>query len=240
MSQFTVDKQQDYYSWLTDKGIQLDISFSEKKILSVLQDVGITCSSVYDETNPLKIRLYVSELIMKREKCNIEFVEYLNVILLLLALAEYVEAPKLVRKENKEKNTNNNTENNRTRDALTIAYYLSRNNKDALSMLHYKTFSEAFKQLAVILKQKPSTLKNMRDEFDPYFDNGRAGWYQRQLRASRKEVFDIYKDKTDQELYQNVISILDSYKSKDKDGNCKKAGHTTIHITNNTLKVIKG
>lgn len=63
--------------------------------------------------------------------------------------------------------------------------------KNALKELGYDKFTAAFEELGKKLQQKPSTVKNMRDEFDPYFDNGRKGWYQKPLSGSHKEIFEI-------------------------------------------------
>ena len=43
--------------------------------------------------------------------------------------------------------------------------------------LGYKSFTEAFYKIDNILNENPNNIKNMRDEFNPYFDNGRRGWY---------------------------------------------------------------
>ena len=76
------------------------------------------------------------------------------------------------------------------RTGLIVSYFLSRCNRQALDALGYKNFTEAFKGIGDLLNENPNNIKNMRDEFDPYFDNGRRGWYQRELRVSRQEIFD--------------------------------------------------
>lgn len=95
------------------------------------------------------------------------------------------------------------------RKGLIISYYLSRCNKEAVSALGYDSFREAFIGIGALLQDKPNNIKNMRDEFDPYFDNGRRGWYQRELKGSRKEVFDAWKDKSDEELKKYVKTMVD-------------------------------
>ena len=67
------------------------------------------------------------------------------------------------------------------RKGLILAYYLSRCNEQAVKALGYKSFVEAFKGLGNLINENPNNIKNMRDEFDPYFENGRQGWYQRPL-----------------------------------------------------------
>lgn len=98
------------------------------------------------------------------------------------------------------------------KDSLTIAYFLSRMDMKGIRMLGYYSYRDVFEDMANILGQKPSTIKNMRDEYDPYFDNRRVGWYQREMRPSRKEVFDLYKNVSDEELLKVVLEILEEYR----------------------------
>lgn len=58
--------------------------------------------------------------------------------------------------------------------------------------LEYKTYKDAFNDIGKILDVKPSTVKNMRDEYDPIHSNHRKGWHQRELRPSRIKVLEIY------------------------------------------------
>lgn len=64
---------------------------------------------------------------------------------------------------------------------LIVAYYLSKFNYEALNKLNYKTHREAFNDIGERLEVKPNTLKNRRDDFDSINDNGRKGWYQKEL-----------------------------------------------------------
>ena len=84
--------------------------------------------------------------------------------------------------------------------ALIVAYYLSRCDVDAVHALGYSGFREAFRELGDILNENPNNIKNMRDEFDPYFSNNRKGWYQRPLSISRQEVYDRFSQYSDMEL----------------------------------------
>lgn len=91
---------------------------------------------------------------------------------------------------------------------LIVSYFLSRCDMKAVRALGYKSFTEAFQKIGDILNENPNNIKNMRDEFDPYFDNGRKGWYQRELRASRQEVFDEMSQYTDKQVENLVKEIL--------------------------------
>ena len=77
----------------------------------------------------------------------------------------------------------------------------------------------------------------MRDEFDPYFDNGRVGWYQKQLAGSRKEVFESYKDVSDEELSEKVREILSKYNQNQKHNENKS--HKKIIISSGNMKEFK-
>lgn len=91
---------------------------------------------------------------------------------------------------------------------LIVSYYLSRCDRKAVKILGFKNFNEAFQKIGDIINENPNNIKNMRDEFDPYFDNGRRGWYQRPLRASRQEIFDELQNYTDEELEIIVKKLL--------------------------------
>lgn len=95
---------------------------------------------------------------------------------------------------------------------LLLAYYISRLDREAISNLGYSGFTEAFQKLGKLIGDKPNNIKNMRDEFDPYFPNTRAGWYQREMSPSRKEIFDKYENVPDEQLTKIVLSMVNSYK----------------------------
>lgn len=101
-----------------------------------------------------------------------------------------------------------NGQRTRKQVGLIVSYYLSRCDTKAVKALGYKNFSEAFKKIGDILNENPNNIKNMRDEFDPYFNNGRAGWYQRPLRASRQEIFDEMGQYTDEQVGNLVKELL--------------------------------
>lgn len=92
--------------------------------------------------------------------------------------------------------------------SIVIAYYLSRRDKEGLNILGYKTFSKAFKEIGEIIGENPNNLKNMRDDFDPLFPNERKGWHQRDISASRQEVFDKFSKMSDLDLDKYVKGLL--------------------------------
>ena len=97
--------------------------------------------------------------------------------------------------------------------ALVIAYYLSKFDQRAYKELNYESMTATHLELGRILNVKASKIKNMRDEFDSIHDNPRVGWYQRDLRPSRMEIVDKYKNFSEEELKAVVFKIIsDGYK----------------------------
>ncbi|MBB6022166.1 hypothetical protein HNR77_003262 [Paenibacillus sp. JGP012] len=92
--------------------------------------------------------------------------------------------------------------------ALIVAYFLSKYNEIALENLGYSNFTAAFEDIGFKLSVKPNTIKNMRDEFDPFHPNNRRGWYQRELRPSRLEVLEKYEELSESALLGIVKDIL--------------------------------
>lgn len=102
----------------------------------------------------------------------------------------------------------NNKEITKKQAVIIVSYYLSRSNMKAVRELGYTSFTEAFQKIGDIIGENPNNIKNIRDEFDPYFDNGRRGWYQRTLSASRQKVFDEMASYTDEQIGKIVKDIL--------------------------------
>lgn len=166
------------------------------------------------------------------------------------------EFAKVIRKEERVDSQENSSQESMeisdklSEDSLVIAYFLSRMDMEGVKALGYKNFSAAFNELGKLIGRKPSTIKNMRDEFDPYFSNPRAGWYQRPLRKSRQIVFEKYSEATDEELTSVIEEILAGYKRiasetgnhVDKTHNDdldSEKQHKTIKISGTVMKEIK-
>lgn len=84
-----------------------------------------------------------------------------------------------------------------TRDKLILAgLYLSKFDTEGLKVLGFSSFSEAFNVLALCQKATPASLKNYRDEFDPFFANPRKGWHKRAIRKYCKSILDEFGEMT--------------------------------------------
>lgn len=104
----------------------------------------------------------------------------------------------------------------------TIAYVFSRftenNFQEAPHNRAYEDFEEHLNAesqddvhqiIGEMLFIKKSLIKNRRDEFDPFFENGRKGWYQREPRKIIQEFITKYKNESYLNLKEFVIENLD-------------------------------
>lgn len=76
--------------------------------------------------------------------------------------------------------------------AILIGLYLSKFDEEGLSVLGFEGFVQAFNTLGYSIGVKPASIKNYRDEFDPYFPNQRKGWHKRSLRDYCKKYLDNF------------------------------------------------
>ena len=290
-----------YMKWMAIQNY-IDTNITENVLNEGLSRIGIAIQSLYDIEDPLVVRLFASELLIKRNQSGIkDFADYLGALQRLITYAEYLdimrthnnqeendaghvhiqsddgytisepyidgvrsednrvsraESAKVIRKEvrvdSQEDSSVESMEitDKLSEDTLVIAYFLSRMDMEGVKVLGYKNFSAAFNELGKLIGRKPSTIKNIRDEFDPYFNNPRAGWYQRPLRKSRKIVFEKYSKVTDEELisvikeilagYKRIASGADNYEDRTTNDNLNnEKQHKTIKISSTVMKEIK-
>ncbi|MDD1414741.1 HNH endonuclease [Dolichospermum sp. ST_con] len=102
--------------------------------------------------------------------------------------------------------------------AYIVGYYLSRFDKDAYQKLELgNNKGETHQKIGSILEISSNTLKNFRDAFDPYHENSRKGWWQRDLWRVEKEIYNGFKAYSENELYELVCKILSNPKQDFKD-----------------------
>ncbi len=92
--------------------------------------------------------------------------------------------------------------------AMIVAFFLSKFGEQGLARLGFKTYRQAFEGVGRSLNVNPNSVKNWRDEFDPYYDNGRKGWYQRGIRPSRQKVMETFDDLSEEALTAVVLDII--------------------------------
>ena len=97
--------------------------------------------------------------------------------------------------------------NHRDRQIL-CGLFLSKYDNAALKYLGFETFTEAFNALGYGLNAKPSSIKNYRDELDPFFPNARRGWHKRPLREHCQKVFAAFHETPLKELGELIKSFL--------------------------------
>jgi hypothetical protein len=79
-----------------------------------------------------------------------------------------------------------------------------------LKALGLDSFAEAFNVIGYALGSKPASIKNYRDEFDPFFPNRRQGWHKRQIRAYCRKLLDEYKS-LDLDSFTDLIKSFVGY-----------------------------
>lgn len=91
--------------------------------------------------------------------------------------------------------------------ALYVTYYLSRFDRLGLKNLGYKTWEQAYENIAQSLTVNPHSVQNWKDEFDPLFGH-RSGWHQRPMIQSRVRVVQALESLREPEIRGIVQDIL--------------------------------
>lgn len=101
--------------------------------------------------------------------------------------------------------------------AVLMGLFLSRFDKKALESFGFIGFRQAYNVLGLSIGFIPKSIQNYRDEFDPYFPNGRKGWRNRELRDYCKEYMDATADMSFDEFYNVIKYFLDGGIVDEKD-----------------------
>ena len=78
--------------------------------------------------------------------------------------------------------------------SILSGLFLSKFDKQGLKSLGFNSHTEAFNAIGFALGVKPASIKNYRDEFDPFFPNNRQGWHKRDIREYCKKVYDDFQN----------------------------------------------
>jgi hypothetical protein len=78
--------------------------------------------------------------------------------------------------------------------AILTGLFLSKFDMIGVEFLGFSTFTEAWNAIGFALSTKPASIKNYRDEFDPYFPNPRQGWHKRKMREYCRKIYAAFKD----------------------------------------------
>jgi hypothetical protein len=93
-------------------------------------------------------------------------------------------------------------------EAIVVAYAMSRLGPTLFAEFGWKTWDQAFVATSRALDEGKSSMRLLRDEFDPFFDNGRKGWWERPPHASRVAVMHEFEGVSDAALIETVRRIL--------------------------------
>lgn len=93
-------------------------------------------------------------------------------------------------------------------NAMLIGMFISKYDKQALDILGFKNFAEAYNVIGLTLGIKPLTIRNYRDEFDPVFPNPRIGYRNRPMVKSRKEMLDEFNDLSIEDFINLVKGLI--------------------------------
>lgn len=91
--------------------------------------------------------------------------------------------------------------------AILMGLFLSRFDRKAIDSFGFSGFTEAFNVLGYAVKTPPNSIKNYRDEFDPYFPNPRRGWHNRGLRAYCRDMMEKTQNLTF-EIFHAIVNSL--------------------------------
>jgi hypothetical protein len=92
--------------------------------------------------------------------------------------------------------------------AILIGLYLSKFDDEGLNELGFDGINQAFNTLGYSIGVKPASIKNYRDEFDPYFPNLRKGWHKRTLRNYCKKFLDNFHSLNFSDFTELIKSFL--------------------------------
>ena len=91
--------------------------------------------------------------------------------------------------------------------SIVCGLFLSKFDTKGIAALGFNSFKEAFNVFGSAIQVKPASIKNYRDEFDPFFPNGRKGWHKRNIRKHCERIFETYQSFDLEEMLQLIFSI---------------------------------
>lgn len=102
-----------------------------------------------------------------------------------------------------------NRRNRLPTEAIVIGYAMSRLSEQYLTHRGVATWLAAYEEAAKALSvPTPWSFKNLRDEFDPFHDNARRGWFRRSIRPNRLQVLNDWGERGDADLLDYVDGLL--------------------------------
>ena len=93
-------------------------------------------------------------------------------------------------------------------EALVVAYAMSRLGRALFAEFGWRTWEQAFAATSKALDEGHSSMRLLRDEFDPFFENGRQGWWKRPPHENRVAVLHEFEGVSDEALIETVRRIM--------------------------------
>lgn len=91
--------------------------------------------------------------------------------------------------------------------SILVGLYFSKFDEEAIHALGFERSREAFNTIGYAIGSKPASIKNYRDEFDPYFPNPRKGWHKRELR----DYCRVFLEQFGQLPFQKFTDLIKSF-----------------------------
>ena len=179
---------------------------------------------ILEQLPPKKARFIASDFLSRKNSLkNISTKFFYECVYTLIAYAEFMEYVAEKGKEPKTEARKINKEHRKSEDliikeALTISYYLALREWKGLKELHYNSYKSAYDDISKRIGCRSDLLRDTKDEFDTYFDNGGYGevHYTKRFVKVRNEVTASCKDMSEEELTKSVKNILKKYGWEDK------------------------
>lgn len=111
--------------------------------------------------------------------------------------------------------------------AVLMGIFLSKFDRKALDVFGFDGFWQAFNTLGYSIGIPPRSVKNYRDEFDPYFPNPRKGWRNRELRDYCRLLMEETESLSFEDFYGIIRSfvsneVVDSFSTSSSNSNKSK------------------
>lgn len=87
-----------------------------------------------------------------------------------------------------------------------------------------------YRELELLSGIKANTIRQWTDSFDPYFDNGRKGYHQRDLENENKSLWKVYNEYKDFSLSELQNKVSEIYKNLDKNSYFLYKGGKEVYL----------
>ncbi len=93
-------------------------------------------------------------------------------------------------------------------EAIVVGYAMSRLDRGFLALIGVRTWRDAYAVVGKAFRVRDASIKNLMQEFDPLHPNPRAGWWSREVRPSRRAVYEELAGLSDEDVAGVVLELL--------------------------------